>query len=97
MFNKKLTKDASIIYRLYEKIQELQENHQDMTTDEIFEELDWMYKKARKISNKKQRKALTDAITQFRSAINATLAGDLDTAEEYLEKMTDIKDEVIRH
>lgn len=94
MVKKPRISDVSKIYRIYYAIDNLQKKQEELSTDEILDELAGMKKLAAKIKDKKRAAELTEAIDKFIKAIEATTKGAIDTAEQYIDEMAEIEREV---
>lgn len=87
-------RDTSKIYRIYGALQNLRKTQEDMSPAEVLNELYAMQKVAAKIKNKQYGPALTTAIAEFIAAIESTIDGNPEQAEQHMRKMATIKREV---
>lgn len=87
-------RDISKIYRIYGALQNLRKKHGTMSPAEVLAELQAMKKVAAKIKNKQYGPALTTAIDEFILAVESTIDGNPEQAEQHMRKMATIKREV---
>lgn len=87
-------RDISKIYRIYGALQNLRKTQEDMSPAEVLAELQSMKKVAAKIKNKQYGPALTTAIDEFIAAVESTIDGNPEQAEQHMRKMATIKREV---
>lgn len=87
-------RDVSKIYRIYGELQNLRKKQGTMSPAEVLNELYAMKKVAVKIKNKQYGPALTTAIDEFIAAVESTIDGNPEQAEQHMRKMAAIKREV---
>lgn len=87
-------RDISKIYRIYGTLQNLRKTQETMSPAEVLAELQAMKKVAAKIKNKQYVPALTTAIDEFIAAVESTIDGNPEQAEQHMSKMAAIKREV---
>jgi ADP-ribosylglycohydrolase len=87
-------RDISKIYRIYGELQNLRKTQETMSPAEVLAELQAMKKLAAKIKNKQYGPALTTAIDEFIAAVESTIDGNPEQAEQHMRKMAAIKREV---
>ncbi len=87
-------RDINKIYRIYGELQNLRKTQETMSPAEVLNELYAMQKVAAKIKNKRYGPALTTAIDEFIAAVESTIDGNPEQAEQHMSKMAAIKREV---